>query len=267
MIAQPKQATIGAPCPACGQCCGECSCLPVEERIYARPSAWQRLREDVRTVFDKDPAARSVVEVLTSYPGLHAIWLYRVAHWLWLHRWFYPARLLSHITRWLTGIEIHPGAIIGRRFFIDHGMGVVIGETAEIGDDVLMYKGVVLGGVSLEHTKRHPTLGNGVVIGSNAVVLGPIVVGEFAKIGSGAVVVREVPPYATVVGVPGRVVKVNGIACPRRPDLHHEELPDIVSQRLQQLAERVEALEAQLQGIGAVSECASAVEEEVTPWA
>jgi serine O-acetyltransferase len=267
MIAQPKQTTIGVPCPACGNCCGDCSCLPVEERIYADPSILQRIREDVRTVFDKDPAARSVVEVLTSYPGLHAIWLYRVSHWLWLHHWFLLARLLSHITRWLTGIEIHPGATIGRRFFIDHGMGVVIGETAEIGDDVLMYKGVVLGGVSLEHTKRHPTLGRGVVVGSNAVVLGPILVGDFAKIGSGAVVVREVPPYATVVGVPGRVVKVNGIACPRRPDLHHEELPDIVSQRLQQMTERIEALETQLQRAETIQERAPVAEEEVPSWA
>jgi serine O-acetyltransferase len=146
----------------------------------------------------------------------------------------------------------------------------VIGETSEIGDDVLMYKGVVLGGVSLEHAKRHPTIGNGVVIGSNAVVLGPIEIGDGAKIGSGAVVVKAVPPYATVVGVPGRVVKVNGVACPRKPDLHHEELPDIVVQRLQQMTERIEALETQIRHLETRQESEPAVEtveEEIPAWA
>jgi len=140
---------IDASCPRCGKCCGKCTCLPESERIYDHPNVGQQLREDVQTVFNKDPAARSVLEVLTSYPGLHAIWMHRITHWLWRHKLSFPARFLSHVSRWLTGIEIHPGAKIGRRFFIDHGMGVVIGETAEIGDDVLMYKGVVLGGVSL----------------------------------------------------------------------------------------------------------------------
>jgi serine O-acetyltransferase len=145
----------------CGKaCCGECTCLPKDQRPYTAQNLWQRLREDIDNVFNKDPAARSVVEVLTSYPGLHATWVHRVSHWLWGHGLHFPARFLSHVTRWLTGIEIHPGATIGRRFFIDHGMGVVIGETAEIGDDVLLYKGVVLGGVSMERTKRHPTLGD-----------------------------------------------------------------------------------------------------------
>lgn len=271
MIAQPKQEYVGGPCPACGKCCGQCTCLPVEERYYAHPNLWQRIDEDIRTVFGKDPAARSTLEVLTSYPGLHAIWMHRIAHWLWTHRLFYLARLLSHITRWLTGIEIHPGATIGRRFFIDHGMGVVIGETAEIGDDVLMYKGVVLGGVSLEHAKRHPTVRDGVVIGSNAVILGPIEVGENAKIGSGAVVVKPVPPFATVVGVPGRVVKVNGVACPRKPDLHHEELPDVVVQRLQEMMDRIEVLEDQVRGLEAEQATLDveehAIEEEVRAWA
>jgi len=261
-------------CPACGSCCGECTCLPEEERPVPHPNLWQRLREDVQTVFSKDPAARSVLEVLTSYPGLHALWTHRIAHRLWTWRLWFPARLLAHISRWLTGVEIHPGAQIGRRFFIDHGMGVVIGETAEIGNDVLMYKGVVLGGVSLEKTKRHPTLRDGVIVGSNAVILGPIEVGEGAKIGSGAVVVKPVPAYATVVGVPGKVVKVNGVDCRIRPDLHHEQLPDVVAQRLQEMSERIAALEAQIQALQieqaqpfeeAIPEIV--VEEEVESWA
>ncbi len=234
-------------CPECGECCGECVCLPEGERLYEHPNLWQRLREDVQTVFNKDPAARSLIEVLTSYPGLHAIWMHRVAHSLWIHGFQFPARFLSHLSRWLTGIEIHPGATIGRRFFVDHGMGVVIGETSEIGDDVLMYKGVVLGGVSLERKKRHPTLGSGIVVGSNAVILGPIEIGDNSKIGSGAVVVKSVPPYATVVGVPGRVVKVNGVACRRKPDLRHEELPDVVTDRLQEMSDRIADLEVQLE--------------------
>ncbi len=261
------QECLEGPCPKCGECCGECSCLAPEEQTLAHPNIWQRAREDIRTVFDKDPAARSVIEVLTSYPGLHAIWGHRVAHWLWMHGALFPARLLSHMMRWLTGIEIHPGATIGRRFFIDHGMGVVIGETTEIGDDVLMYKGVVLGGVSLEHKKRHPTLGNGVIVGSNAVVLGPIKIGDNAKIGSGAVVVKEVPPFATVVGVPGKVVRINGVACPRKPDLHHEELPDLVAQRLQQMADRIEGLEAQVRELEERTERDRVIEKEVTTWA
>ncbi|MGC9468861.1 MAG: serine O-acetyltransferase [Anaerolineae bacterium] len=234
---------------------------------------FQRLREDVQTVFSKDPAARSVVEVLTSYPGLHAIWLHRIAHALWERRWRFAARFLSHISRWLTGIEIHPGAVIGRRVFIDHGMGVVIGETAEIGDDVLMYKGVVLGGISLERTKRHPTVEDGVIIGSNAVILGPIVIGENSRIGSGAVVVKPVPPYATVVGVPGKVVKVNGVSCRRRPDLHHEELPDIVAERLQEMHDRIDALENEMHALRSREaqreqelEEDRVMEEEAEPW-
>jgi serine O-acetyltransferase len=251
--------------PACGDCCGDCVCLPVEERPQTRLNPWRRLREDIETVFAKDPAARSVIEVLTSYPGLHAIWGHRIAHWLWNHGALLPARFLSHVNRFLTGIEIHPGATIGRRFFIDHGMGVVIGETAEIGEDVLMYKGAVLGGVSLEQKKRHPTLGNGVVVGTNAVVLGPIEIGNNAKIGSGAVVVKPVPANATVVGVPGQVVKVNGVSCPRKPDLHHENLPDVVAQHLQQMMERIEALEARLRELH--EQQPGEVEEELEVWA
>ncbi len=164
------------------------------------------IKEDIRSVFDRDPAARSSFEVLTNYPGLHAIWWHRMNHRLWLADWKWLARFLSTIARWLTGVEIHPGAKIGRRFFIDHGMGVVIGETAEIGDDVTLYHGVTLGGTSWNPGKRHPTLGNNVVIGAGAKVLGPLYVGENARIGSNAVVVKDVPPGATVVGIPGRIV-------------------------------------------------------------
>ena len=166
---------------------------------------FKRIAEDIRTVFREDPAARNVMEVLLCYPGLHAIWMHRIAHFFWIHRWKDLARLISHISRFLTGIEIHPGAKIGRRFFIDHGMGVVIGETSQIGDDVLMYQGAVLGGTSREKEKRHPTIGNRVIIGADAVVLGAIEIGDGARVGSGSVVVKPVPAGATVVGVPGRV--------------------------------------------------------------
>ncbi|HXH04336.1 MAG TPA: serine O-acetyltransferase [Candidatus Competibacteraceae bacterium] len=167
---------------------------------------WQRLKEDITCVFERDPAARSVFEILTTYPGIHAVLFHRASHWLWTHGLKWPARFLSTIARWLTGVEIHPGATIGRRFFIDHGMGVVIGETAEIGDDCTLYHGVTLGGTSWQKGKRHPTLGNNVVIGAGAKVLGPITVHDGARIGSNSVVLKDVPTGATVVGVPGRVV-------------------------------------------------------------
>ncbi|MDH5301087.1 MAG: serine O-acetyltransferase [Gammaproteobacteria bacterium] len=165
-----------------------------------------RIREDIRCVFDRDPAARNSFEVLTTYPGLHALWAHRLANWFWRHRLLWLARFISGVGRWFTGIEIHPGATIGRRFFIDHGMGVVIGETAQIGDDVTLYHGVTLGGTSWKKGKRHPTLGNDVVVGAGAKVLGPIEIGTGARIGSNAVVVKSVPAAATVVGVPGRIV-------------------------------------------------------------
>lgn len=198
------------------------------------------LREDIRTVFARDPAARSLLEVICCYPGLHALILHRVAHFLWRHKMRFPARLLSHVNRFLTGVEIHPGAVIGRRFFLDHGMGVVIGETAEIGDDVLMYQGVVLGGTSLEKRKRHPTLENNVVVGAAAVLLGPITVGVGARVGANSVVVKSVPPGATVVGVPGRVVE------DRRPpviDLEHGRLPDPVNEAIGLVLEKQGKLE------------------------
>jgi len=224
----------------------------------------ERVAEDVRTVFRKDPAARSVLEVLCCYPGLHAIWLHRVAHWLWIKRFHLLARLASHLNRWLTGIEIHPGATIGRRFFVDHGMGVVIGETAEVGDDVLLYQGVVLGGTSLEKEKRHPTLGNGVVVGTGAVVLGPITVGDGARIGAGSVVVRPVQADTTVVGVPARPV---GKPQPERAavDLQHGDLPDPVVRAISESLERSSRLEARLRELEATVALLATTRPEAEP--
>jgi serine O-acetyltransferase len=208
------------------------------------------LREDMRTVFAGDPAARNTLEVLVCYPGLHALWNHRAAHYLWRHRLRLIGRLLSHVNRFVTGIEIHPGASIGRRFFIDHGMGVVIGETSEIGDDVLIYQGVVLGGTTHEKMKRHPTIGNNVVLGAGATLLGAITIGERARIGAGSVVVQNVEPGATVVGVPGRVVTG------RTPveALEHGRLPDPVSEAIghlvddqSEIAERLRHIEKYLE--------------------
>jgi serine O-acetyltransferase len=168
---------------------------------------FKHLREDIASIFDRDPAARNTWEVLTCYPGLHALVIHRLGHWFWSHGLRWLGRLTSHVGRWLTGIEIHPGATIGRRVFIDHGMGVVIGETAEVGEDTTLYHGVTLGGTTWNKGKRHPTLGRNVVVGAGAKILGPIKVGDGAKIGSNAVVVKDVPEGATVVGIPGRIVE------------------------------------------------------------
>jgi serine O-acetyltransferase len=188
---------------------------------------FKTLREDIQTVFAKDPAARNTLEVVFFYPGLHALWFHRLAHLLWRHKLQFPARLLSHIGRFLTGVEIHPGAKIGKRLFIDHGAGVVIGETAEIGDDVLLYQGVVLGGTTLKKGKRHPTIGNSVVMGTGSAALGSIIIGERVRVGAGSVVVKSVPAGATVVGIPGRIVGNH-----REPlsDLEHGNLPDPVAE-------------------------------------
>jgi serine O-acetyltransferase len=204
------------------------------------------LREDISTVFARDPAARSRLEVILFYPGLHALWLHRLAHFLWRHKLHLLGRFISHTNRFLTGVEIHPGAKIGRRFFLDHGMGVVIGETAEIGDDVLMYQGVVLGGTSLEKRKRHPTIERNVVIGAAAILLGPITVGEGARIGANSVVVKSVPPGTTVVGVPGRVVEEER---PLAVDLEHGKLPDPIEEVIKQVLERQSKLEERLRGL------------------
>lgn len=215
---------------------------------------WERLKEDIRTVFERDPAAKNVLEVLLCYPGLHAIWIHRVAHWFYCRRLYTVARLISHFGRFLTGIEIHPGARLGRRVFIDHGMGTVIGETAEIGDDVTLYQGVTLGGTGKEKGKRHPTIEDGVMIAAGAKVLGNIRVGAGSKIGAGAVVIRPVPPGCTVVGVPGRVVRREGQPVPR-PDLEHGDLPDPVAEALAALLHRLEHLEAQVADLRA--QCSS----------
>lgn len=204
----------------------------------------QRVAEDIRAVRANDPAARSPLEIALVYPGLHALWLHRAGNALWRRDFKLPARLLAYANRFVTGIEIHPGARIGRSVFIDHGMGIVIGETATIGDGCLLYKGVVLGGTSLEHSVRHPQVGSGVVIGSNACILGAIHVGDHARIGSGSVVVRDVPPSATVVGVPARLI----VPKSARFDagLDHANLPDPVTEMIRALAEQNEKLRARV---------------------
>lgn len=221
---------------------------------------FERLREDIQSVFHRDPAARNAFEVLTCYPGMHAIWLHRLSHYLWTVDWKWLARVVSNFGRWLTGIEIHPGATIGRRFFIDHGMGIVIGETAEIGDDVTLYQGVTLGGTSWNKGKRHPTLESGVVVGAGAKVLGPFTVGAGAKVGSNAVVTKAVPAGATVVGIPGRIImksddeveaKRKAIAEKLGFDAYgvSEDMPDPVARAIGQLLDHLQAVDARLEGM------------------
>jgi serine O-acetyltransferase len=207
---------------------------------------FQTLREHIATIKREDPAAKNSVEILLCYPGLHAVFMHRLAHGLYRRRWFVLARFVSHIARFLTGIEIHPGATIGRRLFIDHGMGVVIGETAEVGDDVLLYQGVTLGGTGNEGGKRHPTLGNNVVVGTGASVLGAITLGDYVKVGAGSVVVHNVPPHSTVVGIPGRVVGAHSEALGQ---LEHGRVADCGAEEgleLEQLNDRIRLLEATL---------------------
>lgn len=215
-------------------------------------------REDIASVFKRDPAARNSIEVLFNYPGLHALLMHRLAHWLWRTRWKLLARLISTFARFLTGIEIHPGAVIGRRFFIDHGMGVVIGETAEIGDDVTLYQGVTLGGTSWHKGKRHPTLQNNVVVGAGAKILGPFVVGEGAKVGSNAVVTKQVPNGATVVGIPGRIIRTptDSAVEKRRAATAHRigfeaygitnDMPDPVAEAIRQLLDHTHSIDAKM---------------------
>ncbi|MBB6447508.1 serine O-acetyltransferase [Bacillus benzoevorans] len=205
---------------------------------------FKKLKEDIEVIFEQDPAARSYLEVILTYSGLHAIWSHRLAHALYKKRFYFLARAISQISRFFTGIEIHPGAVIGRRLFIDHGMGVVIGETCEIGDNVTIYQGVTLGGTGKEKGKRHPTIKDNALIASGAKVLGSITVGENAKIGAGSVVLREVPPNSTVVGIPGRIKVQNGQKVNK--DLNHANLPDPVADRLKELEDEIITLKKEL---------------------
>ncbi|KUP39002.1 serine O-acetyltransferase [Bacillus halotolerans] len=206
---------------------------------------FKMLKEDIDTVFDQDPAARSYFEVILTYSGLHAIWAHRIAHALYKRKFYFLARLISQVSRFFTGIEIHPGATIGRRFFIDHGMGVVIGETCEIGNNVTVFQGVTLGGTGKERGKRHPTIKDDALIATGAKVLGSITVGEGSKIGAGSVVLHDVPDYSTVVGIPGRVVVQNGKKIKR--DLNHQDLPDPVADRFKSLEQQILELKMELE--------------------
>jgi serine O-acetyltransferase len=208
---------------------------------------FKMMREDIEVVFEQDPAARSYLEVILTYSGLHAIWAHRLAHALFKRKLFFLARVVSQISRFFTGIEIHPGAKIGRRFFIDHGMGVVIGETCEIGDNVTVFQGVTLGGTGKEKGKRHPTIKDNALIATGAKVLGSITIGENSKIGAGSVVLKEVPPNSTVVGVPGRVVIRDGKRISR--DLNHCDLPDPIADRFKDMENELNRLRQELEGL------------------
>ncbi|HDX9577440.1 TPA: serine O-acetyltransferase [Bacillus pseudomycoides] len=205
---------------------------------------FKRLRADIEVIFEQDPAARSYIEVILTYSGLHAIWAHRIAHAFYKRKFFFFARVISQMSRFFTGIEIHPGATIGRKFFIDHGMGVVIGETCEIGDNVTIYQGVTLGGTGKEKGKRHPTIKDNVLIATGAKVLGSITVGENSKIGAGSVVLKEVPAHSTVVGIPGRVVIQNGVKVGQ--ELNHCDLPDPIFDKLKAMEEEIEQLKKQV---------------------
>jgi len=209
----------------------------------------EAFRRDVTAAMERDPAVRSRLEVVLCYPGVHALAFHRLAHGLWRREWWVLARFLSHVARFLTGIEIHPGARIGSGVFIDHGMGLVIGETAEVGDDVTLYQGVTLGGSSLKREKRHPTLERDVVVGTGAAVIGAIRVGEGARIGAGSVVVTEVPPNSVVVGVPGKVIYRDGRKVAPRLDLEHADLPDPLTKAVEQMLDRIHALESEVRSL------------------
>lgn len=206
---------------------------------------FKRMKEDMDVVFEQDPAARTYFEVFLTYSGLHAVWNHRIAHWFYKRKMFFIARAISQLSRFFTGIEIHPGAVIGRRFFIDHGMGVVIGETCEIGDDVTIYQGVTLGGTGHEKGKRHPTIKNNALIATGAKVLGAITVGENSNVGGGSVVLKDVPDNSTVVGIPGRVVKQDGKKVSQKLD--HHRLPDPMLDKMKQLEKEVAVLSEQLE--------------------
>src|SRR6059036_433137 len=214
---------------------------PMEETMF------DRMRRDVRTVLERDPAARSTLEVVLCYPGVHALFFHRLAHAIWQHGWTTSARLLSHVGRFLTGIEIHPAAQLGPGLFIDHGMGVVIGETAEVGENVTLLHGVTLGGTSLKKEKRHPTLADNVVVGAGAGIFGAFTIGSGSRIGAGSVVVREVPPNSVVVGVPGRITSRDGQRVSGDIDLNQVDLPDPLARTLEQLLDRIHLLEAEVE--------------------
>lgn len=212
----------------------------------------ERMKEDIQCVFDRDPAARSRIEVVVTYSGLHAIWFHRVAHWLFKREHYFLARATSQFSRWVTGIEIHPGAQLGRRLFIDHGMGVVIGETCEIGDDVTIYQGVTLGGTGKEQGKRHPTLEDGVLIAAGAKVLGSITIGENSKVGAGSVVLKDVPANSTVVGIPGKVVISNGVRV--KDQFDHGGMPDPVADTCRRLQQQIDQLTGQVNTLDETAE-------------
>jgi len=221
---------------------------------YCLTIMWDNIKEDIQVVFQRDPAVRSAWEVALAYPGFHAVLMHRLAHGLWRRGFSTIARLVSHVARFLTGIEIHPGARIGRRFFIDHGMGVVIGETSEIGDDVTIYQGVTLGGTSTARIKRHPTIEDSVTIFSGAAVLGPVTVGRHSRVGAGSVLVTSVPAHSTVVGIPGRVVKTEALhtqAGKAIIDLNSADLPDVIAKAFGGLADYVEKLERKVDELSA----------------
>jgi len=221
----------------------------LNQKITQSPNFFASVRADLQSALQRDPAARSRFEIALLYPGLHAIWIHRISHWLWTHNVKLLARWGSQLARGLTGIEIHPGATIGQRVFIDHGMGVVIGETAEIGDDVTLYHGVTLGGTALNKGKRHPTIGERVTIGAGAKVLGNIAIGADSRIGANAVVVKSVPENSVVVGVPGQIVKrLQPHHAGDAPDLNHTALPDIFANAIRDLLTRVDELESRVDG-------------------
>jgi serine O-acetyltransferase len=217
-------------------------------------SILSRLREDIQVVFERDPAARTVVEVVLAYPGLHAIWFHRAAHFCWTHHLKLVGRLISEFARFLTGIEIHPGATIGRRLFIDHGMGVVVGETTEIGDDVLIYQGVTLGGTSTKKEKRHPTIEDHVMVSSGAAVIGPVRIGQGSRIGAGAVVVSSAPPYSTIVGIPGKIIEGES-ARQDVMELEHGKLPDPVARALAAVIDKVNRVGVRMAEIEERQDC------------
>ncbi|QFG00888.1 serine O-acetyltransferase [Psychrobacillus glaciei] len=213
---------------------------------------FERMKEDIAVVFEQDPAATSMLEVVLTYSGLHAIWSHRIAHALYKKRLFFLARIISQISRFFTGIEIHPGAKIGRRFFIDHGMGVVIGETCEIGEDCTIYQGVTLGGTGKEKGKRHPTLADNVLVATGAKVLGSITIGENSKVGAGSVVLKDVPINSTVVGIPGVVVIQNGVKLKR--NLNHQDLPDPFADRCKKMENEIKVLQEEIERLTKVEE-------------